>query len=166
MLPTLSTNFNIFFYVLLYRQTADVEKLGCVAATSNGLQYQKRQLALFLSNFFDEGVIPKITDVDPTAASTGLFLPFPLFLPQQGFQPHSTVRPLTETCASTRRHCRRDARPRAHPGPPSGHSPYRTVRDIDWHRPSGRWNVAGWVFCRFRRQPGRRRAPTTGGDTM
>ena len=135
----------------------DGDNPGGVADTSNGLQQQKRQLALLLSHFLDKEVIQKIIAVDPTIFSTGLFLLFPSSFAWTRFQPHSTGRHIRAPDASTRRHCRRSASPRAHPGSSSGHSPSGMAGDADWHRPSWRWNVASRISGRRRRQPGWRR---------
>ena len=66
------------FFSLFYStgETADGDKPGGVATTPNVLQHQKRQIALLLSHFLDKGVIQKRRAVDPTVASTGLFLIF------------------------------------------------------------------------------------------
>ena len=71
--------FQDFFLYFTLQVNPRTYNPGGVAATSNGLQHQKRQLALFLSNFLDKGVIQKITAVDTTVASTGILLLFPSF---------------------------------------------------------------------------------------
>ena len=115
--------------------------------------------------FLDMGDTPKITAVDSTVASTGIFLLFLPFSPQQGCQLASTGRPPRAPVACTwrRRHC--DSVPHFHLVSPSGHSTSRMAGAEDWHRPSGRWTAAGWISWHWRIQSGCRRAPTTGGAT-
>ena len=69
--------FSLFYFT---GEPTDGDNPGGVTNTSNGPQLQKRQLELGLSPFLDKGVIPKITAVDPTVATTVIFLPFSSFL--------------------------------------------------------------------------------------
>ena len=69
------------FFSLFYStgEPADGDNPGGITATSNGLQHQKGQLALFLSHFPNKGFIQKRTAVDSTVVMTGMFLIFPSF---------------------------------------------------------------------------------------
>ena len=72
----LQDSLSLFYYT---GEPAGGDNPGGVAATSNCLQHQQQQLAIFLSHLIGKGVIQKITAVYPTVASTGIFLLFPSF---------------------------------------------------------------------------------------
>ena len=59
-----------YFFSLFYStgEAAEVNKPGGVLEKSNGLQHQKRKLAIFLSYLLDKGVTPQKASIDPTVA--------------------------------------------------------------------------------------------------
>ena len=67
------------------------------------------------------------------------------FSPQQGFQAHYPGRNLRAPGAFTRRCRRRATGPRAHLGPPSGHSPSMMAGYAEWYRTYRQWNEEGWI---------------------